>query len=179
VLSEPAIHALQPEALQLLEALPIDSGSRRAGRFYCSRRNSISSGWDFKQYCLETCLLEVAIRCQSARNPALFHHQERQTVRDAPILVVSCLIKTHSSGNGVSGEGHNFDLRILVTSPVAFRCRTPCPGTCQRIHPFPQNSLRRENEGIVLDQYLLQADARVWCWSDLWERAIQNEVSAK
>jgi hypothetical protein len=30
-----------------------------------------------------------------------------------------------------------------------------------------------------LDQYLLQADARVWCWSDLWERAIQNEVSAK
>ena len=132
----------------------IDSRWLRAGRFYCSRRNSTSAGWVSKQYDLETCLLEVAIRCQSARNPALFHHQERQAVREAPVLVASVLIKTHRSGNAVSGEGHNFDLRILVTSPVAFRRRTPCPGICQRIHPFPQNSLSRQNEGIPLDQVL-------------------------
>lgn len=66
------------------------------------------------------------------------------------MLVASCLIKTHGSGNGVSGEGHNLDLRILVASAVTFRCRTPCPGSCQRIHPFPQDSLSSENEGILL-----------------------------
>ena len=80
----------------------------------------------------ETCLLEVAIRCQSALYPALFHHLERQAVRQAPILVASCLVKTHSRDNRVGAEGHNFDLRILVTSPVA-------PAVARRV-PEPANA---------------------------------------
>jgi hypothetical protein len=55
-------------------------------------------GWVSEQYCLETCLPEMVIRCESMRPPALFHHQKRHAVGETPVLVASGLVITRGSG---------------------------------------------------------------------------------
>jgi hypothetical protein len=91
----------------------------RSSTLVAAEENSTGRGRVPEQYCFETCLPEMVIRCPSPRNPALFHHQERQAVGEVPVLVASGLVKTRGSGDHVNGEGHNLDLRILVTSPVS------------------------------------------------------------
>jgi hypothetical protein len=39
--------------------------------------NSTGRGRVAEQYCLETCLPEMVIRCERTRHPALFHDQKR------------------------------------------------------------------------------------------------------
>ena len=75
----------------------------------------------------------MVIRCESTRHRMLFHHRKRQAVGETPVLFASGLVKTRGSGDHVNGEGHNLDLHILVTSPVAFRCCTSRRGICQHV----------------------------------------------
>ena len=82
----------------------------------------------------------------------LLHDQARQAVGEAPALVTARFVKANRCGYRLRGERYNLDVRILMATAIAFRCRAARSNCRQCIHPFPQNRFRCDEAGILPNQ---------------------------